>query len=155
MNDIDTRLHELQERLKKKNGNNPFHAKKPPAKKPRVAKACTHLNKLVKVKNKLPVLPPEVLATVNTLVNFDTNVIDNVIEHLKYSIKEKSFTNLLSTKDKINLNVGERVKIISGNPKYIGKIATLDEVRKIRCFVKLPEAKGRVYLLISDVEKLS
>lgn len=55
------------------------------------------------------------------------------------------------------LEVGMRVRVISAeDPRNIGLIGTLDEVRRIRCFL-VPDSDPtrRVYLFTSDVELIS
>jgi hypothetical protein len=48
--------------------------------------------------------------------------------------------------------VGSKVRIIRGRPKYVGKVGTAIIVRKSRCFVTVPEVKAPAYVLIADVE---
>jgi len=48
--------------------------------------------------------------------------------------------------------VGSKVRILKGRPKYVGKIGTAVIVRKSRCFVSVPEIRSPAYVLLSDLE---
>lgn len=55
----------------------------------------------------------------------------------------------------VDLKVGQVVRIIGGDPKYIGMTGAIETLRRIRCFVTVPGAKKPVYVFTSEVEPVS
>jgi hypothetical protein len=49
---------------------------------------------------------------------------------------------------------GAKVRIVGGDPRFIGKFGTVDRAQRIRCYVNVSDAKRPVYLFTSDVEVL-
>jgi hypothetical protein len=49
---------------------------------------------------------------------------------------------------------GTPVRIIGGDPKFMGMTGTVTKAQRIRCYVTVPGAKREVYLFTSDVEVL-
>ena len=50
--------------------------------------------------------------------------------------------------------MGDRVKVLRGSPKHVGKIGTAVVVRRTRCFVAVPGIDSPAYLLVTDVERV-
>ena len=50
-----------------------------------------------------------------------------------------------------NLEVGQEVNIVGGDPRFIGKTGTLAKVQRIRCYVTVEGINKPVYLFTSDV----
>lgn len=50
-----------------------------------------------------------------------------------------------------NLEVGQSVNIVGGDPRFIGKSGTLAKVQRIRCYVTVEGLNKPVYLFTSDV----
>lgn len=53
------------------------------------------------------------------------------------------------------LEIGDQVRVVSGNARYLGRIGTISEAKRIRCFVDIEGVERPVYLFTSDVELVS
>ena len=47
---------------------------------------------------------------------------------------------------------GTSVRIVAGDPRFIGLSGTVVKAQRIRCYVEVPGIKKPVYLFTSDVE---
>lgn len=170
-NDVESKLLAAQARLAAK-GKTTIKAEKIPKgvspekaprgkrgpkekKKPVERVAAPHMKKLLKAQELLPQIGTESESILSLIRAMNSSEVENLIEHMKFHLRASGLQRAVSVRDTNTLERGQRVRIISGNPKYVGMEATLDEVRKIRCFVTLPQARGRVYLLTTDVEVIS
>lgn len=55
----------------------------------------------------------------------------------------------------VELKVGQVVRIIGGDPKYIGLTGSIETLRRIRCFVTVPGVNKPVYVFTSEVEPVT
>ena len=168
---IDRKIKEAKQRLKDKGKElNPSLEEKsspssvtPKIKKKSKRKASAfknssdppHLKKLDKAKRCLPKLNTEIAERLNKLTqNLNVNDALAVEEHIKFHIRSIQLQKAVEQKDNINLQPGQKVQIVSGNPQHLNKMGTVDEVRNIRVYVKVPNARGRVYLYTTDVKAI-
>lgn len=52
------------------------------------------------------------------------------------------------------LKIGQVVKIMGGDPKFIGSIGAVEKVQRIRCYVSVPGSRRPVYCFVSEVDRL-
>lgn len=122
-----------------------------PKKEPKVAKKNpkAHLVKLEKAAASLPKIENkrlvEVFASLQT--QFDSTELSLLSAHLQYYVR--SIATISATNAK-KVEVGTKVKIVSGDPRYVGQEGIVNKSQRIRCYVEL--ASGKVaYCFISDV----
>lgn len=110
-----------------------------------------HMSKVEKAAAKLPSLN-ETATTVFTDIttNFSRSQIAALAEHLAHFNRAQATARALNTK----LEVGDTVRITGGDPRYAGKVGTLDKVQRIRCYCKVEGVEKPIYLFTSDVSKL-
>ncbi len=108
-----------------------------------------HMKKIDNARSKLPQLSGYSQTVFDELiVNLPAEQLTALALHLQHYNRLKATQRAVST----TIELGHEVKIIGGDPKFIGKIGTITEVRRIRCFVNVPGVKKPVYCFTSDVE---
>ena len=111
-----------------------------------------HMKKVERAASKLPVLNDQMQLTFNEVTtNFSAEQITALALHLQHFNRVKATERALSQK----VETGTSVRIIGGDPKFIGMTGTVSLARRIRCFVEVPGVKKPVYLFTSDVEVLA
>ena len=80
--------------------------------------------------------------------NFSAEQITALALHLQHFNRVKATERALNQK----IEAGMSVRIIGGDPKYIGMTGTVSKAQRIRCYVEVPGIKKPVYLFTSDVE---
>ena len=111
-----------------------------------------HMKKVERAAGKLPVLNDQMQLTFNEVTtNFSAEQITALALHLQHFNRVKATERALSQK----LESGMQVRIIGGDPKYVGMTGTTSTIRRIRCFVEVPGVKKPVYLFTSDVEVIA
>jgi len=114
-----------------------------------VDKKATHMKKVENAASKLPVLneTAQVLFT-DITSNLPAAQVAAIALHLQH------FNRVNATARAVNQRVqpGDRVRIVGGDPRYIGKSGTVDRAQRIRCYVNVPGSQRPVYLFTSDVE---
>jgi hypothetical protein len=109
----------------------------------------------LKVKKTAPDLSPLIgpmEATYSEITsNFNQSQITSLVQHLQRHNRLRSVEMSASSPVKEGMNV----KIVNGDPKFIGMTGTVTESRRIRCFVNVPGAKKPVYCFTSDVEPIN
>jgi len=113
------------------------------------SKGPVHMKKVEKAASRLPGLSQaaQILFT-DITTNLSAEQVSAVALHLQHFNRSKATERAVSQ----TLAVGSRVRIVTGDPRYIGREGTVETVRRIRCFVTLPDTQKPVYLFTSDVE---
>lgn len=115
----------------------------------KAAKAPAHMKKLNRAASKLPALNNSMQLTFNEVTsNFSAEQITALALHLQHFNRAKATERALGQK----IEAGQSVRIIGGDPKYIGQTGTITKAQRIRCYVEVSGAKKPVYLFTSDVE---
>ena len=111
-----------------------------------------HMSKVARAAEKLPTLGNDAqLAFNNITTSLSRNDITALATHLQHFNRVQATERALGRK----LEVGQRVRIISGESRFTGSEATVSVVQRIRCYVSVPGVKKDVYLFISDVEPVA
>lgn len=115
-------------------------------------KGPVHMKKVAKAAEKLPPLGSEAADRIfnEITVNFSAAVISALALHLQHFNRTKATERALGQK----VEVGARVSIVAGDPRYIGMTGTVDRAQRIRCYVNVPGVRKPVYLFTSDVAVL-
>jgi len=108
-----------------------------------------HMKKIDRAASKLPTLNDQMQLTFNEVTtNYSAEQITALALHLQHFNRVKATERALSQK----VEAGASIRIIGGDPKYIGMMGTVAKAQRIRCFVDVPGFKKPVYLFTSDVE---
>jgi hypothetical protein len=115
------------------------------------SKKPAHMKKVERAAAKLPALNSEMQATFDEVTtNFSAAQLTALALHLQHFNRVKATQRALNQ----TVEVGCKVRIIGGEPKFIGKEGIVSTARRIRCFVDVPGVNKPVYLFTSDVEVL-
>lgn len=103
-----------------------------------------HMSKVEKVAAQLPQLSEEASVVYQASVNLSTADMNALVSHINVEIRRRSIRNqeTAARQGRTNFEEGSRVKIVSGNPKFVGMEGTVTKKQRIRCYVKLD---GRAY----------
>lgn len=106
-----------------------------------------HMKKVEKARAKLPELTSEAYARFEDATsNLSVEDVEVLSKHLDLFAREQRTRQALETQ----LEVGQTVRITGGDARYIGQLAVVDKVQRIRCYV-IPEGQEtKVYLFTSD-----
>jgi DNA polymerase II small subunit/DNA polymerase delta subunit B len=108
-----------------------------------------HMKKIDRAASKLPTLNDQMQLTFNEVTtNYSAEQITALALHLQHFNRVKATERALNQK----VEAGASIRIIGGDPKYIGMMGTVAKAQRIRCFVDVPGFKKPVYLFTSDVE---
>lgn len=111
-------------------------------------RAAPHMSKVEKAAAMLPSLDAEAQSAFGKLTGrFSTAALEALGEHLRHFVRVKRTETALSTK----LTVGQLVRITGGDPRFVGRVATVNKVQRIRCYCIVPGVERKVYLFTSDV----
>jgi hypothetical protein len=112
-----------------------------------------HLAKVEKALSKLPDLSETAQATFLVLTdgNLSLPELDALAAHVEGYVRMERTKQALQR----TMSVGQTVKIVGGDPKYVGQTGTVEKVQRIRCYVQVPGQEKSVYLYTSDVETIS
>jgi hypothetical protein len=110
-----------------------------------------HMAKVNKAAEKLPTLTADAEASFNTVTG-ELSPADIFVlsEHLTHYVRAQRTQAALD----MNLNVGDKVRVLSGNPRAVGQVGFITKAQRIRCFVQLEGSDKDIYLFSSDVEVL-
>jgi len=119
------------------------------AKPARTPKADAHMKKVKSAEGKLPALTEAASVIFNELtVNFGAAQLGALALHIQHYNRARATERAVSTP----VSVGSRVRIVGGDPRYIGQVGVLTKAQRIRCFVEVPGRDRPIYLFTSDVE---
>lgn len=110
-----------------------------------------HLAKVTKAGEKLPQLSASAQQAVDDLTtNHTAGELAAIALHLAHFNRVAATERALSTK----LVQGQRVRIVSGDPRFIGKMGTIAKAQRIRCYVSVEGFKKDHYCFTSDCEAI-
>jgi hypothetical protein len=114
-------------------------------------KGPAHMKKIASAANKLPSLSDSTQLLFNEAT---TNLSRDQLTALALHIQH--FNRVKATERALDQRVvqGTPVRIIGGDPKFMGMTGTVTKAQRIRCYVTVPGVKREVYLFTSDVEVL-
>lgn len=105
-------------------------------------------NKLDRVANSLPELSDEAKQVIASIPVGEESA---VAQHLQFSLRAVA----TAKSSDADLAVGQLVRVNGGHPKFVGALAKVTDVRRIRCYVQLLDSDRVLYLLLGDVEPIS
>lgn len=109
-----------------------------------------HMGKVEKAGARLPELTPAAQELINeATANFTATQLAAIALHIQHFNRTKATERALSGPE---LTEGTIVKIIAGDPKFIGMVGFLSKVQRIRCYVSVDGIDRDIYLFRSDVE---
>ncbi len=112
-------------------------------------KGPAHMKKLDRAAGKLPSLNDQMQLTFNEVTtNFSAEQVTALALHLQHFNRVKATERALGQK----VEAGMTVRIIGGDPRFIGMTGTVNKAQRIRCYVDVPDVRKPVYLFTSDVE---
>lgn len=106
-----------------------------------------HLARLEK-NVRLPDITPELAELVNQVSALSAPEISAVIAHVQKNYRAKQ---IVASND-LEVNVGDTVKIVSGNSDVLGLIGIVSDVHRIRAYVEVPGTERPVYVYLADLE---
>lgn len=113
------------------------------------SKKPAHMLKVQKAAAKLPALNEQANIVVNDITsNFSQAQVAAISLHLQHFNRVKATERALTQK----VEAGMTVKIVGGDPRFIGMTGTVDKAQRIRCYVNVASMKKPVYLYTSDVQ---
>lgn len=113
------------------------------------SKVPAHMAKVTKAAAKLPALNDEAQLMFNDITsNFARDQINAIALHLAHFNRVKATERALNQK----LEAGMNVRIVSGDPKFVGLEGTVSKAQRIRAYVNVEGSKKPIYVFTSDVE---
>lgn len=114
-----------------------------------VGKKPAHMKKVENAASKLPALNAAATLLFNeAIVNFSAEQLTALALHIQHFNRVKATERAIGQR----VETGSRVRIMGGDPKFIGREGVVSLARRIRCFVDVPGVKKPVYLFTSDVQ---
>lgn len=111
-----------------------------------------HMSKVDKAASKLPTLNEQAQIAFNDITaNFSASQVSAIAAHLSHFNRVKATERALGQ----TISTGDTVRIVSGDPRFIGQTGEVFKAQRIRCYVTVAGAKKPVYLFTSDVELVS
>ncbi len=114
-----------------------------------LTKGPVYMKKLARAASKLPSLTDAAQLLFNEVtVNFSREQLTAIALHLQHFNRVKATERALGQK----VTQGMAVRIVGGDPKFVGMTGSVIRSQRIRCYVAIPGVKREVYLFTSDVE---
>lgn len=111
-------------------------------------RAPAHMKKVAKAAEKLTALGQAAELLFNeATANLPGAELAALATHIQHFNRVKATERALNQE----LEVGQEVTIVGGDPRFIGKSGTLAKVQRIRCYVTVEGINKPVYLFTSDV----
>jgi len=111
-----------------------------------------HMSKVEKARAKLPALEHAAEVMFQEIVtNASAAQVAALALHLAYFNRVQATQRALTQK----LTAGDSVRIVGGDPRFIGMTGTVNKAQRIRCYVDVAEVAKPIYLFTSDVELVS
>lgn len=116
-------------------------------------KEPAHLSKVRKALDKLPELSQAAQNIFSDIIGSDTSLseIEALASHLEGHVRLQRTKQALETE----LEVGQTVRIVGGDVRFVGQLGTVSKAQRIRCYVDVPGVDKSVYLFTSDVEPVT
>lgn len=122
-------------------------------KQARKTRGPVHMSKVEKAASKLPTLTSAAATIFDEITtNLEPAVISALSAHLNHFNRVQATQRAVVTAP---LKVGQVVRIVGGDPRFIGQTGHLEKVQRIRCYVKLSNSGRLAYCFTSDVSLLS
>jgi len=116
------------------------------------SKKPAHMKKVERAASKLPALNDSAQLLFNEAVgNFSADQLTAIALHLQHFNRVKATERAVGQR----VETGARVRIIGGDPKFIGREGVVELARRIRVFVNVPGFSKPAYCFTSDVEVLA
>ena len=148
-----TRSQEYEDMLTDKELKAELKAKKKAERLAKIEENKNRPSKLERTFMNLPELNKDAKDIVELAKVLHENDMNCIIKHLQYYIKQATHKKVADIRTTVRNPVipGDVVKIVGGDPSYVGKIGIVDRVQRVRCFVEIDQRKP-VYIYLSDVE---
>lgn len=142
------------ERAARKAAKEAERAKKK-AEKDAVVKPSAHMSKVMKAAEKLPALSKIAHVAFQDAVNtLSADEITALSLHLQFHNRVAA----TEAATKVKVKEGSRVRVVGGNPKFVGLQGVVTRAQRIRCFVQLDSESAsnkELYLFTSEVQVLA
>ena len=114
-------------------------------------KKPAHMKKVEKAGAKLPQLSEQASVIFSDIIsNFDACTIASIALHLQHHNRVAATERARN----VRIEQGDLVRIVGGDPRFIGFTGTVDRAQRIRCYVEI-EGRKPIYLFTSDVELIT
>ena len=128
-------------------------AKKAIARAERAAqKHASHTKVIEKAEKRLPQLADSSRSFIEQLTGLDTIELGNIATHLNHIVRKRSISASINVH---RIQPGDSVKINVGPPNLIGKLGTVNAVKRTRCYVDVSGFKTPAYLFLDNVERVA
>lgn len=114
-----------------------------------VSTKLAHMSKVDKVAAQLPELSAEAKALYDGAFGMSTADINALVAHLSVEIRRRGVRAVV---DAPRVEVGQRVTVNSGHPRFQGMSGTVTRCQRIRCYVRLDGRDKDDYFFIADVQ---
>lgn len=112
------------------------------------SKQPAHMRKVMKAAERLnPLAQAAQLLFNEATANLTASELATLALHMQHFNRVQATTRALGQR----VEVGQQVQIVGGDPRFVGKTATVTKVQRIRCYAKIDGVKKDVYLFTSDV----
>jgi ATPase subunit of ABC transporter with duplicated ATPase domains len=110
-----------------------------------------HMKKVTKAAEKLPAMTSTTAALFGeATANLSRDQVAALALHLQHYNRAAATMRAATAK----LENGDEVRIVGGDPRFIGMRGKVDRAQRIRCYVEVPGVRKPVYLFTSDVERV-
>lgn len=110
-----------------------------------------HMKKIETAAAKLPALDTQAELILNEAkANLSAGQLVALAAHIELHNRIAATERAMTQK----LEIGDRVRVVGGNARYLGMEGVVSEAKRIRCFVDIDGVDRPVYLFTSDVEIL-
>jgi len=115
-------------------------------------KRPVHMAKVARAASKLPQLSTDASDAFATLTTkLATDQIAALALHLQHHNRVAATQNALTVK----MTTGTAVRIVGGDPRFIGKTGVVSKAQRIRCYVAIEGVAKPVYCFTSDVNTVA
>ena len=110
-----------------------------------------HMSKIAKAEAALPCLSDNARELYNEIIaSLPADAISALALRLQHYNRVVATERALGTK----IESGSRIRVVGGDPRWIGTIGTVSRAQRIRCYVDVDNSSKELYLFTSDVELL-
>jgi hypothetical protein len=129
----------------------PKAPKAPKAKKEKPARSApAHMVKVNKIAAQLPQLSVDAAVLFAAVNNMSTADMNSLVQHINVSIRRRGVTAMAQGRVG-KLEPGNRVRIVSGDTRFLGQEGVVSKVQRIRCYVRIDGRNKDDYFFCSDV----
>jgi hypothetical protein len=115
-------------------------------------KRPVHMAKVVRAASKLPQLSTDASDAFAALTTkLATDQIAALALHLQHHNRVAATQNALA----VRMTTGTAVRIVGGDPRFIGKTGVVSKAQRIRCYVAVDGVAKPVYCFTSDVSTVA